>query len=91
MTTLHNEVSLRFARWKNSAWTMLGMAVVSFAAGIFISCHLTHVQDVKAEVKLSGLSIPAECRANSQSRSPPEDGRHHTSVRNPGPTLSDGL
>lgn len=39
-------------------------------------------------------SMPAgcpghECRANSQSRSPPEGGRHHTSVRNPGPTLTD--
>ncbi len=51
VTTLHNEVSLRLARWKHSAWTMLGIAVVSFAAGTLISSHLTHVQDVKAEGK----------------------------------------
>jgi hypothetical protein len=51
MTTLHNEALLLLARWKNSAWTMLGIAFVSFAAGTLISCHLTHLQDVKAEGK----------------------------------------
>jgi hypothetical protein len=49
MTTLHNEAWLLLARWKNSAWTMLGIAFVSFAAGTLISSHLTHLQEVKAE------------------------------------------
>jgi hypothetical protein len=51
MTTLHKEALLPLTRWKNSAWTVLGTAFVSFAAGILISSHLTHLQEVKAESK----------------------------------------
>ena len=50
MTILHKkEALLPLTRRQNSAWTMLGTAFVSFAAGIFISSHLTHLQEVKAE------------------------------------------
>lgn len=49
MTTLHQEALLPLTRWKNSAWTMLCTAFVSFAAGTLISSHLTHLQEVKAE------------------------------------------
>jgi hypothetical protein len=49
VTALHNEASLLLARWKKSAWTMLGIAFVSFAAGTLISSHLPHLEDVKAE------------------------------------------
>jgi hypothetical protein len=49
MTTLLNEALLLLARWKNSAWTMLGIAFVSFAAGTLISSHSTHLQEIKAE------------------------------------------
>jgi len=52
MTILHKkEALLPLTRRQNSAWTMLGTAFVSFAAGIFISSHLTHLQEVKAEGK----------------------------------------
>jgi hypothetical protein len=52
MTILQKkEALLPLTRRQNSAWTMLGTAFVSFAAGIFISSHLTHLQEVKAEGK----------------------------------------
>jgi NIPSNAP protein len=49
MTRFHREALLLLARWRKSAWTMLGTAFVSFAAGSLISSHLTHLQEVKAE------------------------------------------
>ena len=51
MTKSHREALSLLSSWKRSAWTILGTAFVSFAAGTLISSHLTHLQEVKAESK----------------------------------------
>jgi len=51
MTNSHREALLLLTRWRKSAWTILGIALISFSAGTLISSRLTHLQEVKAERK----------------------------------------
>jgi len=39
----------QFKGWQSTRWTVLGIALLSFAAGSLVTSRLTHVKEVKAD------------------------------------------
>src|SRR5579863_2084093 len=39
----------QFKGWQSTKWTVLGIALLSFAAGSLVTSRLTHVKEVKAD------------------------------------------
>jgi hypothetical protein len=49
MMTNHNPALAVLNRWKFKGWTVCGIALVSFAAGSFITARLAHIEQVRAD------------------------------------------